>query len=424
MALQTSASINGAGYGMGSSFRARISFTGKAASDGSGGSSAVTAGTTYTFLYYNPGSRYPYAIGLPGYGATVRCWVQASVFPYATYTVAYNANGGSGAPRNQTKTYGSSLRLSEAIPTRNGHVFKGWATSSNGGVAYSPGSNYNGNAGITLYAVWSPYQHTVAYNANGGSGAPGSQIKTYGSAITLSSVKPIRPGYTFVNWNTKQDGTGSGYDSGGTYEYDQNSGTVVLYAQWILNKYEISYDANGGTGNIESQMKTYGVDLVLASVVPTREGYTFKGWNTDRTATVAMYAAGDTYTANAGAVLYAVWVLNEYKITFNASKNGGTGDRVITVKHGENISPMPVATRQYYVFVGWFTSPDGGEEVTESKVFTADAILYAHYVIDASVHVRDSGKEKPGFPYVWHNGQLKKGYSYVWHDGAWRQGTT
>ncbi|MBR3966144.1 MAG: peptidoglycan DD-metalloendopeptidase family protein [Clostridia bacterium] len=71
-----------------------------------------------------------------------------------TYTVTYNANGGTGAPAAQTKTNGVNLMLSIAKPTRSGYTFKGWATSASGGVAYGRGAVYKTDASVTLYAVW------------------------------------------------------------------------------------------------------------------------------------------------------------------------------------------------------------------------------------------------------------------------------
>lgn len=70
------------------------------------------------------------------------------------HTVSYNANGGTGAPDNQKKIYGSVLTLSSVRPTRGGYVFMGWATSSAGDVAYMPGATYGADADVTLYAVW------------------------------------------------------------------------------------------------------------------------------------------------------------------------------------------------------------------------------------------------------------------------------
>ncbi len=146
------------------------------------------------------------------------------------YTVSYNANGGSGAPADQTKTYGVNLTLSSTKPTRTGYTFSKWNTKADGtGTNYNSGAKYTGNANLILYAVWTPITYTVTYNANGGSGAPGNQTKTYGVALTLSSTKPTRTGYTFVKWNTKADGSGTSYNSGSKYTGNAN---LTLYAQW------------------------------------------------------------------------------------------------------------------------------------------------------------------------------------------------
>ncbi len=70
------------------------------------------------------------------------------------YTVSYDANGGEGAPEPQTKSENVALTLSDVVPTLEGHIFAGWATSKNGEVAYLPGDIYTKNAAIILYAVW------------------------------------------------------------------------------------------------------------------------------------------------------------------------------------------------------------------------------------------------------------------------------
>lgn len=78
-----------------------------------------------------------------------------AVWQANSYTVSYNANGGSGAPGNQTKTHGIALALSEVIPTRTNYTFLGWGISALATMAdYAPGASYTGNAAITLYAVW------------------------------------------------------------------------------------------------------------------------------------------------------------------------------------------------------------------------------------------------------------------------------
>ena len=163
-------------------------------------------------------------------GGTMTVVTSYTIPALAKYTVSYNANGGSGAPGSQTKVYGTTLKLSSTKPTRTGYNFQGWATSSSGSVAYAAGANYTANASVTLYAKWALKTYTVSYNANGGSGAPGSQTKTHGTTLTLSSTKPTRSGYNFKGWATSASGSVS-YAAGA--KYTANS-AVTLYAVWEL----------------------------------------------------------------------------------------------------------------------------------------------------------------------------------------------
>lgn len=154
-----------------------------------------------------------------------------SVPALASYTVSYNVNGGSGKVSTQTKWKDQTLTLSTTKPTRTGYTFKGWATSASGSVAYASGASYTANASVTLYAVWQAITYTVSYNANGGSGAPSSQTKTYGKTLTLSSTKPTRTNYTFKGWSTSKSATTATYSAGGSYT---TNAAATLYAVWEL----------------------------------------------------------------------------------------------------------------------------------------------------------------------------------------------
>ena len=146
--------------------------------------------------------------------------------------VSYNANGGSGAPVSQLKYYGKTLTLSNTIPTRTGYIFKGWSASSTAtSASWSAGGSYADNASRTLYAVWEAVTYTVSYDANGGFGAPGSQTKTHGQDLTLSTVVPTRTNYNFKGWGTSASATSATYSAGGTYSTDE---AITLYAVWEL----------------------------------------------------------------------------------------------------------------------------------------------------------------------------------------------
>ena len=82
-----------------------------------------------------------------------------------SYTVSYNANGGTGAPKEQSYRYGKIAYISKTIPSRPGYSFLGWADSSSSTtVVYKSGATYSGNRDITLYAVWGNKQTTTSYS--------------------------------------------------------------------------------------------------------------------------------------------------------------------------------------------------------------------------------------------------------------------
>lgn len=157
-----------------------------------------------------------------------------SISAKSSYTVSYNANGGSGAPGNQTKWWGTNLTLSSTKPTRTYYAFKGWATSASGGVSYAPGATYSTNAPLTLYAVWQGNTYSVSYDANGGTGAPAKQTYTYGgSNINLSSTIPTRTNYNFLGWSRSQTATEAEYSAGQAWG-STNAGDYILYAVWEI----------------------------------------------------------------------------------------------------------------------------------------------------------------------------------------------
>ena len=193
-------------------------------------SSTIPTRTGYTFLGWSTSSTATSASYSAGskYSFTAATTLYA-VWKIDTYAVSYNANGGSGAPSNQTKTHGTALTLSSTIPTRNGYDFLGWATSATGSVAYQPGSTYTSNAALSLYAIWEAHTYTITYDANGGSGAPATQTKTHDVSLTLSSQVPIREGYEFLGWGTSAEAAAASYSPGRTYTAESS---IILYAIW------------------------------------------------------------------------------------------------------------------------------------------------------------------------------------------------
>ncbi|MBR7042483.1 MAG: InlB B-repeat-containing protein, partial [Bacilli bacterium] len=274
-------------------------------------------------------------------------------FDRKTYTITYNVNGGSGTPENQTKKHGGTATISSTIPTRTGYNFLGWGTSSGATtVSYSAGASYTTNANLSLYAIWGIKTYTITYDANDGNGAPSSQTKTHDIALTLSSTKPTRTGYTFLGWNTSKTSTtaNSSYAPGKTYGTNAN---LTLYAVWSANTYTISYNENGGSGAPSSQTKRHGETATLSSTKPTRTGYTFLGWNTSKTSATAnsSYAPGKTYGTNADLTLYAVWSINKYTVKFDS--DGGSAVSNQTVNYNGKATKPNNPTKTGYTFKEW-----------------------------------------------------------------------
>ena len=110
-------------------------------------------------------SAYTVSVGSSYTGETVDGWLaggksgstsmNVSIPALASYSVTYDANGGTGAPATQTKWFNETLTLSSATPTRPLYNFLGWGTSAEDTtVDYAPGASYTANASLTLYAIW------------------------------------------------------------------------------------------------------------------------------------------------------------------------------------------------------------------------------------------------------------------------------
>lgn len=277
---------------------------------------------------YDPGSNY----AADQNGGTVNLYAKWTPW---TYNIKYDQNVKSTSssktvtdmPNAQTKMQEIDVTLSSMTPKRNGYIFAGWSTLANGSVEYKPGSRFtkdldSNGASITLYAVWTPWKHTIHYNSNIPTNAPtgtttvsnmpGDQTKTFDEKLMIRSNKPIRNGYNFAGWSTSANGNVV-YQPGAEYKNDQNGETVTLYAKWTPWVYTVHYDANGGDQSSvpNDQKKIYGQSMNVATKVPTRNEYKFLGWTTGKDGSGTFYNPGDAYYHDQNGqtvTLYAQWI--------------------------------------------------------------------------------------------------------------------
>ena len=273
-----------------------------------------------------------------------------AVWSVRTYAISYNANGGTGAPASQTKVHGTPITLSEEIPTRANYDFIGWSVLKNGTAAdYNAGDIYSENLSVTLYAVWQPHSYVVSFDANGGENAPLSVSKLYGVEMTLPTAIPTKSGAGFAGWSDSKTGSVK-YLPGAAYTAN---GNATLYAVWTSDKYDVTFDANGGTGAPAVLSLAKSLNLTLPLTVPEKTGYTFLGWAESKTATKPDYLIGGQYAKKTSVTLYAVWEVSKYTVTFDL--NGGTGSiSPITFSFGSFATiPSATPTRNGYTFAGW-----------------------------------------------------------------------
>ena len=169
-----------------------------------------------------------------------------------SYTIHYDANGGSGNMSDQSLYLGETAALRANTFTKENAVFNGWNTEPDGsGTAYI--DNYQitsdlGNADetITLYAQWIPIIHYyVHFDANGGTGSMDDQDLIYNDPPTpLTENAFTRTGYEFRGWNTEPDGTGTRYaDEEEVRNLSSNENDIVtLYAEWWKVEYNLPGD--------------------------------------------------------------------------------------------------------------------------------------------------------------------------------------
>jgi len=293
-------------------------------------------------------------------GATYKNDVGATlyaVWKINTYTISFNANGGSGAPEAITKTHGIAVNLPTGIPERTGYTFLGWSTNKSAESAgYGAGSAYKNNANVTLYAVWKIKTYTIYFNANGGVGAPERITKTHGVSVKLPTTKPERTGYTFLGWSTDKSSETAEYKAGATYKANADA---TLFAVWKIKTYTITFDANGGSDAPDAIIKNYDASITIPADEPQMTGYTFQGWSTDKTSKKVQYVSGDFYNSNKNIMLYAVWKLKEYNVILMMPD----GASQVVKKVWNDTITIPDAT--YVIsnncFVGWSTDDQVSE---------------------------------------------------------------
>ena len=325
-----------------------------------------------------------------------------------TYSVVFNANGGSGTMSNQSHTYGSSKALTTNTFTRTGYAFRGWATSAEranaGTVDYTDGQSVTNltatpNGEFNLYAVWqemvtftiNPYTNgTVTVTPNDGSGAftTGSRDLAVGTMVTLNFAAAEHYQISYVTLKGNQ------FTNGTAYTLQAGDGTVTLIADFLPDTYTLIYrdqdNADYSGSNLASLPASHTYDAATALVDGVKEGYTFNGWyeNAECTGDAVTTIAANSITA--AKTLYAKWTENitYYTLNISAGANGSVNTAVNGQKEaGTKVTIEATPKNSFYAFTRW--SDDNTENPREITM-NSDVTLSASFAIANPMPLNDN----------------------------------
>ena len=346
----------------------------------------IFAGTNY--LYFTRGSYIYKALPSPPSSST-------------TYTVTYEGNGStSGTAPNDPTLYASGSTvtvLGNGSLAKNGYTFSNWNTAANGsGTSYVATNQFTITENSTLYAQWTSITYTVIYEGNGSTSgtAPVDTSSPYasGSTVTvLGNGSLQKNGYTFYNWNTAANGSGTSYAVGSTFTITADK---VLYAQWTSITYTVTYEGNGSTSgtapvDTSSPYASGSTVTVLGNGNLEKSDYTFSNWNTAANGSGTSYAVGSTFTITADKVLYAQWTSITYTVTYNGNGNtGGTApvDTSSPYASGSTVTVLTntgILVKNDNTFSGWNTAANGsGTDYIPLNQYriNSNVILYAKWI--------------------------------------------
>lgn len=234
------------------------------------------------------------------------------------------------------------------------------------------GSSQIANSTITIYVSKGKQPVTLTFDANAGS-VNTKKITVYYGSTYGDLPTPTRSGSVFVGWYT----SASGGNRVNPSSIVVTSSAHTLYAQWSSKAYTLTFDAAGGNVPEERRSVAYGASYGPLPT-PSRSGYTFNGWYTAVSGGSKVTAS--TIMNDANVTVYARWTQSSYTVSFNG--NGGvSASSSKTVAFGEDYGNLPNASRDYYNFLGWYTSASGGNKISASTRFnsTNNVTLYAHW---------------------------------------------
>lgn len=266
-----------------------------------------------------------------------------------TYTVTFNANGGSGVASQKVEYLGTAEM--PAAPARDGYTFEGW---------YLNGTLWNFDempvtGDITLVAHWSENRYTVTFMD--GDQLVASVTVAENGTVTAPALG-TREGFTFEGW----------FNGETRFDFDAPiTSKLTLTAHWRAAEYTVRFETGSGT-SVSDQVIAHGGKVAMPAV-PEREGYIFAGWYLDGAAWNF-----DEMTVSGDMTLVARWTVKTYTVAFDPDGGSSVADQ--TVSHNGTATAPAVPSKSGYVFEGWF---NGETQFDFATAITSDITLTAKW---------------------------------------------
>ncbi|MGL4589293.1 MAG: InlB B-repeat-containing protein, partial [Mycoplasmatales bacterium] len=295
------------------------------------------------------------------------------------YKVMFNINDGTQIKAEEVEIeYGSKIPMPK-IPQRENYDFVGWNLKADGtGTTWNFSTDLMPANNIILYALWDNSTFDVHFNTNGGLGRIEGQKVKHGSKIS-EPITPDRKGYTFVNWNTKADGSGKVFD----FATDVMQTTdLTLYAIWLPIKYQVVFEANSGTGIVPEMQEVSFEGLIKNPESKLeKEGYSLIGWNTSSDGTGTTWDFENSKMPSTNITLYAMWSINSYKLIHYV--DGEIYDLQI-IKYGEKAKKPKEPVKIGHTFTGWILKTVRSSWTHENETMPAnDLNLHASFTVNS-----------------------------------------
>ena len=321
-----------------------------------------------------------------------------------SFTITFNANGGTGSMEPVTVEEGSRYVLPACgFTAPAGQEFKAWEI---GGIEYNAGDDYVVLGNTEIKALWKdsaviPTTFTITFNANGGTGSMEPVTVEEGSRYPLPACGFIPPvNMQFSGWALSADGS---VIADGAIMVTSN---ITLYAIWEpvpVNEFVVFFDGNGGTPAVSS-MTTIGHRLAFLPGAFRSGSYRFDGWYTERNGG-ELIATSTVFAANT--IVYARW-------TYTGG-SGGSGGYVpgyyiirATAGAGGFITPSGDVSVRAGANQTFTITPNRGYAVSDVKIdgrsigavqsYTFENISASH-TIEVQFRVRSSFVDVPSGSY-------------------------